>query len=159
MDVRGNMGRTNKSYYQPSASLHFNGKKLMNKCKWLLPCIEGGGNVSNHHIRLFVNSYTYKMRSELIGGYKSNKNKQNTYKKMTWWRNIQDIIIRVVTIHQWQSSMLMIPGSLPQCWSTFPSKICLAFESPLSLNHLLFLVMMNAFLSRFLWPALVLKKS
>jgi hypothetical protein len=51
------------SFYQPSASLHFDGKKLMNainKCKWLLPCIEGGGNVSNHHVRLFMNSYRPK---------------------------------------------------------------------------------------------------
>jgi hypothetical protein len=56
------------SYYQPSASLHFVGKKLMNainKCKWLLPCIEGGRNVSNHHIHLFMNSYRPKKRPRL----------------------------------------------------------------------------------------------
>jgi hypothetical protein len=51
------------TYHQPSASLHFDGKKLVNainKCKWLLPCIEGGGNVNNHHVRLFMNSYMPK---------------------------------------------------------------------------------------------------
>ncbi len=53
------------------------------------------------------------MRSELICGYNLNKNNQNTY-KMTRWQKIQGIIIIVVTIPQWQSSMLIIPGSSPQ---------------------------------------------
>jgi hypothetical protein len=56
------------SYYQPSASLHFDGKKLMNainKCKCLLPCIKGGGNVSNHHVCLFMNSYRPKQGPRL----------------------------------------------------------------------------------------------
>jgi hypothetical protein len=56
------------SYYQPSASLHFDGKKQMNainKCKWLLPCIEGGGNISNHQVCLFMNSYRPKKGPQL----------------------------------------------------------------------------------------------
>ncbi len=57
------------------------------------------------------------MRSELINGSKSNKNKHNNYKKMTWWQKKLGIIIVVVTIHQWWSFILMTPGSLLQCGS------------------------------------------